>query len=371
MFSSRKNGILCAAFVLVFVFFLIEGIFRYILYYGDSKDGFFIFNKNFIYSLKPNHTGIYKDQPVSTNSFGFRNAPISPLKSSKRIMVLGDSRTFGWGVNESETYCSYLNTFLKNTEVLNLGVPGYNILKGKDLLEKWYPFFKPDLVILAFNGANTHLLDYLSDVDRKNLYHSFLGNSRFYLFVMDRWATLKKYTRRRLNILEYRHDYEDALHFLQKNHAPVILLSFPDLVQIQSLKSQDNLFITAQKILRLEKDKNQVPHWMYKRLLELSNIHFLNPIHKKDIEPFVKNHIDIASLNQDEQTAIFQYQEILKEIAKTHQIPLIDYLSIFKKHAEKNLFLDEGHATPLGHKIIAEELFKEIKRKAYLKDATD
>ena len=59
---------------------------------------------------------------VSTNAKGFRGPPLEPQKTSYRVLCLGDSVTFGWGVAEDESYPARLRKSL-GLEVINAGVP--------------------------------------------------------------------------------------------------------------------------------------------------------------------------------------------------------------------------------------------------------
>ncbi|MCR4324743.1 MAG: SGNH/GDSL hydrolase family protein [Candidatus Curtissbacteria bacterium] len=124
---------------------------------------------------------------VDTNSQGIRGREISLEKpqNTYRILLLGDSMTFGWGVNEEETFAKVLennlNTWSKesnldtNFEVINAGFTG-----GKTL-DSYYVFlnemglkYKPDLVVLNLFPYNdvTDLLEMNWDeVDERGLPH--------------------------------------------------------------------------------------------------------------------------------------------------------------------------------------------------------
>src|SRR6056300_1710410 len=73
---------------------------------------------------------------VSTNSDGLRTAiEVTDPKKTLRIMTLGCSTTFGWGVADSETYPARLQHYLTeagygNVEVVNAGQPGYTSFQG-------------------------------------------------------------------------------------------------------------------------------------------------------------------------------------------------------------------------------------------------
>lgn len=59
---------------------------------------------------------------VSTNSRGLRGPEVDPHKGAARIVALGDSVTFGWGVSEQESYPAQLSHRLA-VDVVNTGVP--------------------------------------------------------------------------------------------------------------------------------------------------------------------------------------------------------------------------------------------------------
>ena len=93
---------------------------------------------------------------ISTNGQGFRgNQTFQPPSTHVfRIIVLGDSFTFGLGVPFENTYSKKLEKLLrdnvtKDIEILNLGVPGYTTAQEL-LLFKKFRHLGPDLIILGF-----------------------------------------------------------------------------------------------------------------------------------------------------------------------------------------------------------------------------
>ena len=90
---------------------------------------------------------------LTINSLGFRGQEYAREKpvGVKRIMVLGDSFAWGYGVADNETFSAKLDKQLGNNfEVLNAGVSGW----GND---QQYLFFRddgksfsPDIVVVAF-----------------------------------------------------------------------------------------------------------------------------------------------------------------------------------------------------------------------------
>ncbi|MCK4336799.1 MAG: SGNH/GDSL hydrolase family protein, partial [Candidatus Aminicenantes bacterium] len=76
-----------------------------------------------------------------------------------RIFILGDSTSFGWGVNQDERFSELLEKRLNTIpsqyryEIYNFGIPGYSSYHGRQLFDHYVLKYEPDMVILSF-GAN-------------------------------------------------------------------------------------------------------------------------------------------------------------------------------------------------------------------------
>lgn len=108
------------------------------------------------WELIPKSSGIGKlGELYEVNSAGFRDVEHSLKKKPgvSRIMVIGDSFTFGMGVNLEDTYPKQLERFLNRAnvtcEVINCGVIGYNMWQHYEMLERKVLPNNPDLVILG------------------------------------------------------------------------------------------------------------------------------------------------------------------------------------------------------------------------------
>jgi lysophospholipase L1-like esterase len=92
------------------------------------------------------------------NEQGFRDRSRALPKPPDvfRILALGDSVTFGYGVEQDEAYPSQLEALLAErpsdarVEVLNLGVGGYNAYNEAALLAGRGRDYQPDLVLVQF-----------------------------------------------------------------------------------------------------------------------------------------------------------------------------------------------------------------------------
>jgi len=109
---------------------------------------------------------------ISLNGEGFRNGAFPQTKSPSafRIVCLGDSWTFGMGVDQDQAYPQRLVSRLQEKfpkarfEVLNLGVLGYSSYQGLVLLKASALDLNPDVVILGF-GMNDSKITGVRDTD--------------------------------------------------------------------------------------------------------------------------------------------------------------------------------------------------------------
>jgi len=89
------------------------------------------------------------------NSAGFRDTKNTLRKKPgiKRIMVIGDSFTFGVRVNLEDTYPKQLEELLNKSnmacEVINCGVIGHNMWQHYEMLRNKVLPYEPDLVVLG------------------------------------------------------------------------------------------------------------------------------------------------------------------------------------------------------------------------------
>jgi hypothetical protein len=114
------------------------------------------------YRLKPNLSEYAFGAQLDTNSFGRRGREWSKEKPPRvwRIVLIGDSIAFGFGVRFAETVGEVLARLVTERtsvpcEVLNFSAPGYNSVQELAVLEEQALGFHPDLV-LVLTTANDH-----------------------------------------------------------------------------------------------------------------------------------------------------------------------------------------------------------------------
>ena len=136
------------------------------------------------YVLKPDastlYSGLYEKSSKQIewriNSQGLRSDLIINSKSEGvfRIATYGDSETFGWSVDLQDTWQKHMQSRDQSIEVINFGIPGYNIASIATHVEKTLPAIQPDMAIYLFNK---------NDVYKPLNYHPQLSKSYLYLII--------------------------------------------------------------------------------------------------------------------------------------------------------------------------------------------
>jgi lysophospholipase L1-like esterase len=127
------------------------------LYVSSERNHFWKYDSLLGWAHQPGQEGIFETPQFRTfvriNQKGLRDHEHSYERpnNAKRILVIGDSFAWGYGVEESERFSQRLETSL-DVEVINAGVSGYST--DQELL--WYSNegvkYDTDLIILVFTG---------------------------------------------------------------------------------------------------------------------------------------------------------------------------------------------------------------------------
>jgi lysophospholipase L1-like esterase len=130
--------------------------------YSDVPLGMVVPDRTLGYALPPSERVSFGGVETHLDANGLRNPP-APPDAQVSVLVLGDERTFGWGVADGEGFPAQLEVWIRSRcptcgRVMNAGVPGYTtyqgVLQARDLGNR----FRPKTVVAAF-GLNDALLD--------------------------------------------------------------------------------------------------------------------------------------------------------------------------------------------------------------------
>jgi hypothetical protein len=171
-----KNLALVAA-TAVLVFIVAELIAR-AAYHPENLGSVIRFDETLGWSLRPRATSRSVDYQrnldylIRINSLGMREREIARGKPTgrRRVLLLGDSVTFGTGVNAGWRFSDFMQRALTDdVEVVNAGVPGWGTDQELIYYESFARELESDVVIVTFTMAN--------DVVNNALDHLFLGSA--------------------------------------------------------------------------------------------------------------------------------------------------------------------------------------------------
>jgi len=154
----------------------------------------------------PNRSAFLMGVQVSTNSRGLRDREYAEAKppDACRIVMLGDSTTLGWGVEQDQTIPKILERELnessspacRNYEVLNAGVGNYDTVQEVEHYRAYDRSLHPDAVILNY---------FINDAEPVPVerHTALLARSYLVAFVVSRYDALLQFARLRPKWNEY------------------------------------------------------------------------------------------------------------------------------------------------------------------------
>jgi len=301
-----------------------------------------------IYALNPMHTEI--------SSQGLRDNEVSIPKpeGELRIMLLGDSITYGLQVSRKRTFVEQLENRLqkeiKSAEVINTGVPGYTPYNELQYYLTEGRKFDPDIVIVAFcmnDVANPRLHWFYTQEKIADIPDAAIPNIEY-----DQNVILPKVQARK----SIWHNSE-----LFNTFEPLVsgqIKKFELLISGQKKNGDIPTFITGEDDLSIEVllDKSS-PEWQW----ITSTYDALHAAVRADNATFVIAIFPVA-YQMDEGYPFFP-QENLLEYCRRNDIPCIDLLPSFKNYSKADIFrlnrseyLDIWHLTEFGHQVTAREM---------------
>lgn len=259
---SRLRSLLFALLVLVILFALAEGVLRVIDLNTRVDNPFFMLVRVYEYPeyFEKDHDLFWKlrtdveagteflvSGSYRTNSLGLRGPEIDleKLQDKTCIACFGNSCTFGWELSENQTYPALLGTELgSGYAAFNCGVPGYSSYQGLQLLKRYEPVLKPDIVTICY-GWNDHWAaafdiedkaqelpaQWLLDIQNL-LSRSYLYRSVKYL-LLSKAEQEKEYTfdrespTYRVSVEDYRANLIEMLRYCRQRQIEPVLLTAP------------------------------------------------------------------------------------------------------------------------------------------------
>jgi len=284
------------------------------------------------WKLKPNQKCYTKidRKPVHINSQGTRGREFTVARQPNtiRIVSLGDSKTFGWGLAEAETYSGVLERLLqeragpnRKVEVINAGVNAYSFPQMHAYFKNVALKYSPDMVIIG----DANLWTQFSDSNSTEFVKKFMMRVR-----------LKNFLRR---FAMYHYVVEVKLKEVYERQRVKFIPVDPKqdtLFKEQQAKDPDAFFRSSiEQLCGLALSNGVKPVLLYM------------PVQTTLQQPAESNNVWRAKML----------------ISQTSNVPFVDTISELAPKAEA-LYLDADpvHLNAAGNEIIARKLFETVSK---------
>lgn len=347
--------------------------------------------------LKP-HATFHQTSPdfqsvATTNNLGLRGpADYGPKPPGvRRLLMLGDSFTFGVGVNDDQTFCALLQRMFDQrgarVEVINAGLGSYApILDYLSLRDLWLPL-EPDGVILWFDFGDlqdtffyTRNLRYDAQ-GRVIACHPYYRDGRF------DWGS---YLRERSALWKYLHNkcvrtYQKIRILGLVEYVKIKLRGERAKAAIANLQDQrrqrvDPLAYDQFLMIRGPERLQEIrAHWDQETGRDILRIRDL--LRERGV-PFAlaayPYGVQVGPDQWGEGRRACGFQsgvlydgafafELLEAFARANELPFLNTFPAFLEAKGRKLFFDwDGHFTPAGHRVVADYLARAPEFQAFL-----
>jgi lysophospholipase L1-like esterase len=277
-----------------------------------------------------NHWLSGRDIPVHINSLGFRGDDVAaePTRGVPRILILGDSITWGDYVRDEETYVRQTASVLENTlgyrvEVINGGVGDTGSQEQIDILEDSGLQIHPDIVVLGFYLNDSRPpWGFSGELSDRNWVrrHSLMVDKAYEKFALWRWVQQQG---------AERFAWIDAQHRLDWKSKHAAFLELARLAQYDwgAAWVEDSWKTVDHELTRLE-------HHARRNGFRVLTLTFP-----------VRFQVDAVTREDSP-------QKTFAALAQKHGFSNLDLLPLYRAHAREDIFFDWCHPTPAMNRTI-------------------
>jgi len=304
------------------------------------------------FSLRPNLDGQWDGAHVKTSSLGLRSAEIGPKQPREfRILSLGESTTFGARLDLDQSYSGVLEKLLQDSDssrkysVINAGVSAYSSFQSLKYLELRGLQLQPDMV-LFYHEIN----DFLPTALRTSEALEGSESGEASLALSDRQL------------------YESRRHVLHRK-----LLAVSAVYRcLHHVSARQRLKRLQEEVSQSETDPIVIPV-AYRQVFVQDEREFMRLPTRVSVEERkdIFHRLVTVCKEQGIQLVVIHpsYRDSerhtceLTEVCEAMSAPMFeayDSLHPAGEPADK-IFLDSWHPSPLGHRMLAEDLFTFIK----------
>jgi lysophospholipase L1-like esterase len=290
------------------------------------------------------------------NAQGFRGADFDApeVRRERRIACLGDSFTFGWGVEDKESFPERLQARLEEGptrgvwQVLNCGLPGYNTWQQLRLYERAIRPEQPDIVVIGW---------YLNDLDPYSIGATGALASEGHLLAGT--AILDWYTRK-LRKLTPRFEFEG--------------------LDVEAAKSLKEFYDQNTGIVEHNAGDPRSRPYVERNLLHLGQL--FDAIGADEARPVLLIFPSVGQMDalkqqraelppeeyQASRALVARIQSDLTEFAQGHAVPVVDLLDAYMDSEVRPYGdVDLSHPSVHGHQLAADVLHRALEAAGLLR----
>jgi lysophospholipase L1-like esterase len=249
--------------------------------------------------------------------------PVERGPNDFRLLALGDSVTFGWGVRYEEAYPTLLADLLREAlpgweiHVMNASCSGYSTHQGLEMLRRRGLKYRPDVVTIWLGWNDSVVWDGMTDAEHARLF------AREHLLNFSATYRLLSYTLRRRA-----HDSIDEER--QETKAP--LQRMPSAIYKARLE----------EMVELARANEIIPG-------RGARVVLIQGCYDDQIRSARKRK---GRFKSDE------HQKAMAEVAEQMDVPMLSVCdALHQAGVGRQVFLDKGHLDPRGLRIVADALF--------------
>ncbi len=366
--------------------------------FGGDENSLKLFVKDHLlhWKLRADAEIPFRKHLVTTDRYGFRSA--APDEDAKVVLCLGDSCTFGWDVDQADTFPAGLQRLLNDSQthpgtwsVINAGVPGYTSHQVRLRAEQLIAEFHPSVVVVCIGNNEAWPVERSDRVISEStpapsLLQSVLTHSRFLAWLAESVrpeqpqsfiAPAEANSVPRVGAEEYRENLTATVRNAKESGAQVILLSSP--VNLEHMPPGLNVLPNGNQLKMLGQRIDQIATTQgyaaaltqIDALLKREPNHFyLLWIKGIFLKQQGNQEASALALEQSIENRRFprrcrpSYRQIVQEVAKAEQADFVEVNEQFATEAptatSRELYVDWCHPSALGHGIIAESLIERV-----------
>ena len=367
-------------------------IYRDVLF--QDQENWYMLSSEFGWMNRPNFYGEGFEHGRNPREFDSRGlvsidaAQLAADDHRPRIIAIGDSSTFGWGIRAEHTFVEVLDDLLPDFSVINLGVLGYSSFQGYQRLIKQGLPLQPSLLVVSFNYNDRRGVPSVSEMDSEERFARNVRQTR--LEVIKKFYLSRALSRvlravglvdappastvadfedvrvlpARVSPEHYRDNLVKIAQVAQERHIPIIFLVLGDnptqtahlrngitfLNQSQydsainelriAVREKNHFSLVAQKYLALAYERAgqlaEAKEVLRAKQPAVVGLHGATPIYLDG-----------------------EYQQIMRTVANEYGIKLVEGSQALEN--DPNIYLDFCHPNEVGHEIIGHLLYDAVK----------